>query len=721
MAQNDHVTEGQFIEYVNEAANQLNNMNSKVDNIQKINAFNWKGNKDTYADLLLLTDLEVNDGYGVIADGLVYVWNGEAFPDDGDGLNLGLKPDENSKVAEGNPMAVSGGEVFLKLQKNKIGQWTAKVYTSGEQVIHNDTWWEAVVDTTAPQEPGVVAETIWKPVIKGVELNTEVQPNDTTKAPTGKAVADYVLPLLDEKLGVDTTGIKKSYNILDLKNVIQPGAWNADTGVHNSAGNSGTRYVATKTIPVKSNTTYHLSRKTAGMVIPQSAAVAVFFDSNMVFIGSLLQSEYAPTKTITTPQDTAYMGLNIAYGAATSYEEKRDFLLQDDTILSEGADIKDFVPYGYYIDSSNTIDTDKYVYLSPTGDDLTADGSINNPFKTTSKALSNGFKKYLLLDGTYLSNDVSMPNGGELVAVNSGKAIVHGGSNQIIDDVTLHEDTIYKVPLTEAIHVNRKNFWIKDIPDATTLISDSQRLPQDGNDTHRLKSTRLIRLDSYEDLQAFDGIATFSDSTMLYIKGIGGLVSASNPIIIVKSGLDFNGKTLIKGVKFEYLGITINNVTEMVDCSLMYVAYSGVTVGSNGGYGIFKNCRIGGVNNNGIGYNSSGNAQGREIGCYIHDCTDQGSSAHGTASVYRENSVYTFCNEGTADVGRVKIHFNGCAFLWNNRDIRFTFSGTPDNGNALIVNCSGNAPIGVMSGTPNNLLVMNSSFTGSMSSYATVI
>lgn len=112
MAQNDHVTEGQFIEYINEAANQLNNMNSKVDNIQKITAFNWKGNKNTYADLLLLTDLELNDGYGVIADGLVYVWNGEAFPPDGDGMNLELKPSEYSKVEDGNPMAVSGDRVF---------------------------------------------------------------------------------------------------------------------------------------------------------------------------------------------------------------------------------------------------------------------------------------------------------------------------------------------------------------------------------------------------------------------------------------------------------------------------------------------------------------------------------------------------------------------------------------------------------------------------------
>jgi len=87
-----------------------------------ITAFNFKTNLPTYADLLLLTDLEVNDGYGVIADGLVYVWNGTAFPPEGDGMDLGLKPDENSKVEEGNLLAVSGGEVSRVF--NEIGVFT---------------------------------------------------------------------------------------------------------------------------------------------------------------------------------------------------------------------------------------------------------------------------------------------------------------------------------------------------------------------------------------------------------------------------------------------------------------------------------------------------------------------------------------------------------------------------------------------------------------------
>lgn len=76
-----------------------------------ITAFNFKTNVPTYADLPLVGN-EVNDGYGVIADGLVYVWNGTAFPPDGDGMNVGLKPAENSKVDENNLLAVSGKNTF---------------------------------------------------------------------------------------------------------------------------------------------------------------------------------------------------------------------------------------------------------------------------------------------------------------------------------------------------------------------------------------------------------------------------------------------------------------------------------------------------------------------------------------------------------------------------------------------------------------------------------
>lgn len=84
-----------------------------------ITAFNFKTNVPTYADLPTEGN-EINDGYGVIEDGLVYVWNGTAFPDKGNGINLGLQP--IGKVKKGNVFGVSGNEVAISaVLPNDIG------------------------------------------------------------------------------------------------------------------------------------------------------------------------------------------------------------------------------------------------------------------------------------------------------------------------------------------------------------------------------------------------------------------------------------------------------------------------------------------------------------------------------------------------------------------------------------------------------------------------
>ncbi len=100
------------------SAKEVNAMSSKINELvdaynfgTPITGFNFKENVATYADLPTEGN-EVNDGYGVLADGLVYVWNGSAFPSDGDGIDLGLKA--KGKVEEGDMRAVSGEEVDLK-------------------------------------------------------------------------------------------------------------------------------------------------------------------------------------------------------------------------------------------------------------------------------------------------------------------------------------------------------------------------------------------------------------------------------------------------------------------------------------------------------------------------------------------------------------------------------------------------------------------------------
>lgn len=112
----NHVTEGQFVEYIQEAATQMNKIDDKINQVEKITGFNQKGNVATYADLATIENPQVNDAYGVIADGLTYVYNGNSFPTEGNGMDLRIKPD--GVIEEGNTQAVSGGEVFNYIDNN---------------------------------------------------------------------------------------------------------------------------------------------------------------------------------------------------------------------------------------------------------------------------------------------------------------------------------------------------------------------------------------------------------------------------------------------------------------------------------------------------------------------------------------------------------------------------------------------------------------------------
>lgn len=131
----NHVTEGQFVEYIQEAATQMNKIDEKINQVEKITGFNQKGNVATYADLATIENPQLNDAYGVIADGLTYVYNGNSFPTEGNGMDLRIKPD--GVVEEGNTQAVSGGEVYDKVPlKGSVGIYTISI---GQNLISEYT------------------------------------------------------------------------------------------------------------------------------------------------------------------------------------------------------------------------------------------------------------------------------------------------------------------------------------------------------------------------------------------------------------------------------------------------------------------------------------------------------------------------------------------------------------------------------------------------------
>ena len=97
----------------NELVEKTNELDQKFDAYKPVNAFNFKENVATYADLASIVDPQKDDAYGVLADGLIYIYNGESWPTEGNGLDLKLRP--TGTVAEGVQEAVSGDSVYSSL------------------------------------------------------------------------------------------------------------------------------------------------------------------------------------------------------------------------------------------------------------------------------------------------------------------------------------------------------------------------------------------------------------------------------------------------------------------------------------------------------------------------------------------------------------------------------------------------------------------------------
>ena len=122
-----------------------------------LNLVNLKGVVPTYADLALITPTpELNDAYQVEADGLVYVYTENGFQADGEGLDVSMKP--IGLVEEGNPNAVSGGEVFNSLVINNINKGKSYPYINQPEILTpaliklNNMMLDVQIDETTHQD-----------------------------------------------------------------------------------------------------------------------------------------------------------------------------------------------------------------------------------------------------------------------------------------------------------------------------------------------------------------------------------------------------------------------------------------------------------------------------------------------------------------------------------------------------------------------------------------
>lgn len=112
---------------VNALVAKTNELVDATNNFTAITGFNFKENKSTYTELASIVDPQKDDAYGVLADGLIYIYNGTSWPTEGNGLDLKLRPTGN--VAEGVQEAVSGGEVYDELSNFSKSSFFEKIAT----------------------------------------------------------------------------------------------------------------------------------------------------------------------------------------------------------------------------------------------------------------------------------------------------------------------------------------------------------------------------------------------------------------------------------------------------------------------------------------------------------------------------------------------------------------------------------------------------------------
>lgn len=305
-------------------------------------------------------------------------------------------------------------------------------------------------------------------------------------------------------------------------------------------------------------------------------------------------------------------------------------------------------------------ESQKFVYVDPTNGSDNNEGTLTEPFKSLGKALENNLK-VKLLDGIYNENNIIVPNGAEIEAINNGKAVFLLDSHVISrEEGTLSETGIYQLPITASMpsSLNSVTFIYQyGVDDLTTEISDAYRLPIHGERQYRCDFSALERKTSLADVRSSETPAFYVDieNSILYYKRSSAVTSSTFLFTPSQSDNLFNGKKFkVNGLKIYGMCINLSNseYVELTDCSVF--AASGVA----GGY-IFddakeiicRRCEVARVNgaignNGGDGFNghtTNGNVTNITLDdCWAHDCWNDGCSMHEDVYIIINGGCYEY-------------------------------------------------------------------------------
>lgn len=428
----------------------------------------------------------------------------------------------------------------------------------------------------------------------------------------------------------------------------------------------------------------------------------LFIDSNGSTINTLVPTRNTKLSTwekiihtATVPANTATVRFRFVKRANSTIGKFRNIFLASD---AKGINIVD-----KFADKSSSGSGFTTAYISPNGSDLNGNGTKTNPFQTIAKAAA-GLSEYAVIycaEGDYDSS----------AYVNLGKfkhleirALANSKVRFLMSPkLTGITKTDGYTNIYEAAWATKpaKWFYIHDVKDERSLISNTERLPWQRGRSHRMTSTRITEIESLSLLDLattpswywengkiyFNVSMSVSDSLTADIripKSINPLVTGgSGEQVLIMSGIQqlysagngFNC-TNLSAVQLDECSASFNNGQGIALYDSRYMKISMCEASSNGGDGFNMHRQQPNPREADVTYVNEH--------CWSHDNYDDGDSMHENCVGFYSSSLFEYNGDrGIATAYGAHAVANGC-YARNNGQIFNTLGSTNGEGFAVV-------------------------------------
>ncbi len=315
-------------------------------------------------------------------------------------------------------------------------------------------------------------------------------------------------------------------------------------------------------------------------------------------------------------------------------------------------------------------------FVSVSGSDSSS-GTATAPFATVNKALQSGAGCIILSEGVYeqtidlrnaVSKTVFIVNGSP-----TGRVIFRPADSLLTDNETPVSGctNVYSAVVSAAFAPQNKWIFQDGAADASTFISDSDRLPLQRGNTYRCEDTKLEKCtaqtaaDAIAEIENADTYKWFYDSSnaILYFSRPQE-VTAQYPLRASFGTTLFSGGSRsislhMSGIETKYMvcNVTDTSQSHLVDCKSSNVYGDGAFV-YNRCIGLtFERCEasrcFSGTNGDGFNAhsNNTGDVRSKQttvslIDCWSHDNNDDGYSDHERSETTIIGGLYEYNGKG---------------------------------------------------------------------------